>query len=80
MSKHSFYSVQFWLLCLGLTICSALAADPEILIQGAPLIGGCNGMYFDEDNHLHVAQVYGRECYLDLRHTVKTNNILPHSY
>ena len=42
----------------------ALAADfdsnKRILVQGAPLIGGSNGMYFDSENYLHVAQVYGR--------------------
>ena len=44
---------------LSLTACPALA-DKRIFLQGAPLIGGTNGMYFDHDNNLHVAQVRGR--------------------
>ena len=44
---------------LSLTACPTLA-DKRIFLQGAPLIGGTNGMHFDHDNNLHVAQVYGR--------------------
>lgn len=51
-------------LCLLTLTSYALAADMDsnkrILVQGAPLIGGSNGMYFDNENYLHVAQVYGR--------------------
>ena len=35
-------------------------ANASILFQGSPLVGGVNGMFFDRDNFLHVAQVYGR--------------------
>ena len=37
-----------------------LLASEHVFIQGAPLVGGTNGMYFDTDNNLFVAQVYGR--------------------
>jgi sugar lactone lactonase YvrE len=37
------------------------AADRDrVLVEGAPLVGGSNGMYFDADNNLYVAQVWGR--------------------
>eukprot|EP01083_Nonionella_stella_P052467 139175_1 len=51
-----------WLTIIFLVAMSAhkANADTNILIQGSPLIGGVNGMYFDSDNLLHVAQVYGR--------------------
>ena len=32
----------------------------RVLVEGAPLVGGSNGMYFDADNNLYVAQVWGR--------------------
>ena len=40
----------------------ALGADhrERVLVQGAPLVGGSNGMFFDADNNLYVAQVWGR--------------------
>lgn len=37
----------------------ALGAEHEF-IRGAALVGGTNGMFFDNDNNLIVAQVYGR--------------------
>jgi hypothetical protein len=38
-----------------------LAATAVLVIQGSPLIGGVNTrMCFDNDNLLHMAQVYGR--------------------
>jgi sugar lactone lactonase YvrE len=37
------------------------ADDPNrLLVEGAPLVGGSNGMFFDGDNNLYVAQVWGR--------------------
>mmetsp|Transcript_25532 Transcript_25532/g.55800 ORF Transcript_25532/g.55800 Transcript_25532/m.55800 type:complete len:592 (-) Transcript_25532:70-1845(-) len=54
-------NLLLWLILTGAR--SALAADDSderIHIQGAPLVGGTNGMNFDEDNLLTVAQVYGR--------------------
>jgi sugar lactone lactonase YvrE len=40
----------------------ALGADhrERVLVQGAALVGGSNGMFFDADNNLYVAQVWGR--------------------
>jgi len=40
----------------------ALGADhrERVLVEGAPLVGGSNGMFFDADNNLYVAQVWGR--------------------
>jgi len=49
------------IICLGVVMAlNKTDADTTILIQGSALIGGVNGMYFDSDNLLHVAQVYGR--------------------
>ena len=41
----------------------AMGADhrERVLVEGAPLVGGSNGMYFDADNNLYVAQVWGRQ-------------------
>ena len=39
--------------------CDALVGSDHIFIRGAPLVGGSQGMYFDGDNNLIVAQVYG---------------------
>lgn len=40
----------------------ALGADhrERVVVEGAPLVGGSNGMFFDADNNLYVAQVWGR--------------------
>ena len=35
-------------------------ANANVLFQGSPLVGGVNGIFFDQDNFLRVAQVYGR--------------------
>lgn len=39
---------------------TAEAHPAQILVQGAPLVGGANGMFFDADNHLYVANVFGQ--------------------
>lgn len=39
----------------------ALLGSDHVFIQGAPLVGGSQGIYFDRDNTLIVAQVYGRQ-------------------
>jgi sugar lactone lactonase YvrE len=39
---------------------SAWAQAARILVQGAPLVGGANGMFFDGDNELYVANVFGQ--------------------
>ncbi len=39
---------------------AAPAQDAQILVQGAPLVGGANGMFFDADNNLYVANVFGQ--------------------
>lgn len=58
------------LLSLGVSACSEAGAeddddevldgDPEILIEGAALVGGANGMFFDGDDRLYVANVGGQ--------------------
>ena len=39
---------------------AAPAQDAQILVQGAPLVGSSNGMFFDADNNLYVANVFGQ--------------------
>lgn len=39
---------------------SAKAQHVEVLVQGAPLVGGANGMFFGPDNSLYVANVFGQ--------------------
>lgn len=66
--KHMMQELSFAALWLqSFSIPTALAGSKKVLVQGAPLIGGSNGMYFDSDNYLHVAQVYG--------HTISKLNI-----
>ena len=36
------------------------AADKTIFVEGAPLVGGSNGMFFDAENKLDVARALGR--------------------
>jgi hypothetical protein len=36
------------------------AADKTIFVEGAPLVGGSNGMFFDAENKLDVARLLGR--------------------
>ena len=39
----------------------SIQSGPEhVFIQGGPLAGGTNGMFFDSDNNLIVARVTGR--------------------
>lgn len=55
---------------IGLVLCagamaimvggSAWAKSARILVQGVPLVGGANGMFFDADNNLYVANVFGQ--------------------
>ena len=42
----------------ALLLCTAVQG--RILLKGSPLVGGVNGMNFDKNNTLTVAQVYGR--------------------
>jgi sugar lactone lactonase YvrE len=56
-----------WHLLVGYTLLlhvhacvGALVGSDHVFVKGAPLVGGSQGMYFDRDNHLIVAQVYGR--------------------
>jgi sugar lactone lactonase YvrE len=37
-----------------------MAQAARILVQGAPLVGGANGMAFDGDDNLYVANVFGQ--------------------
>jgi len=39
------------------TIC---ANDKDVLVQGAPLAGAANGIFFDQDDNLWVASVFGQ--------------------
>lgn len=32
----------------------------EVLVEGVPMVGGANGMYFDLENNLYVANAWGR--------------------
>jgi sugar lactone lactonase YvrE len=36
------------------------AGHKEVLVQGAPMAGGANGIFFDPDDNLHVANVLGQ--------------------
>jgi sugar lactone lactonase YvrE len=47
-------------LLLLLPLFPATAQDAQILVQGAPLVGSSNGMFFDTDNKLYVANVFGQ--------------------
>jgi sugar lactone lactonase YvrE len=38
---------------------SAAAQNARVLVQGAPLVGGANGLAFDADGHLVVTNVFG---------------------
>lgn len=38
----------------------ASGQSARILVQGAPLVGGANGMFFDADNDLYVTNVFGQ--------------------
>jgi sugar lactone lactonase YvrE len=38
----------------------ATAQNAQVLVQGAPLVGGANGMFFDANNDLYVANVFGQ--------------------
>jgi sugar lactone lactonase YvrE len=38
----------------------AMAQAPRVLVEGAPLVGGANGMAFDADQKLHIANVFGQ--------------------
>jgi sugar lactone lactonase YvrE len=38
----------------------APTTSQDVFVQGAPLIGGSNGLFFDAENNLYVAQVLGR--------------------
>lgn len=48
-----------WILLVAVT---AVNAQPHstIFVKGAPLVGTANGMFFDEQNRLWVANVWGR--------------------
>jgi DNA-binding beta-propeller fold protein YncE len=43
-----------------LVVPRALAAPAEVLVQGAPMAGAANGMFFDLDDNLYVANVFGQ--------------------
>ncbi len=34
--------------------------DPKVLVQGAAIVAGTNGLFFDADNHLYAAAALGR--------------------
>ena len=38
----------------------AFGQSARILVEGAPLVGGANGLAFDADGNLVVASVFGR--------------------
>jgi sugar lactone lactonase YvrE len=38
----------------------AMAQAARVLVQGAPLVGGANGMFFDGNDDLYVANVFGQ--------------------
>jgi sugar lactone lactonase YvrE len=50
-------AASFFLL---LALAPAMAEDGKVLVQGAPMVGGANGMFFDADNDLYVANVFGQ--------------------
>jgi hypothetical protein len=54
-------AVSFNLLVLW---CPLVGANKEensmVFVRGADLVGGTNGLFFDGDNNLWVAQVFGR--------------------
>ena len=43
-----------------LVVPTALAAPAKVLVQGAPMAGAANGIFFDLDDNLYVANVYGQ--------------------
>jgi sugar lactone lactonase YvrE len=38
----------------------AMAKNAQVLVQGTPMVGGANGMFFDANNDLYVANVFGQ--------------------
>ena len=50
-------AASFFLL---LALVPAMAKDGQVLVQGTPMVGGANGMFFDTDNDLYVANVFGQ--------------------
>ena len=53
-------AASFALVAAGAMPALGAAHRDRVLVEGAPLVGGSNGMYFDADNNLYVAQVWGR--------------------
>jgi sugar lactone lactonase YvrE len=51
--------MSFPLIMMSLLL-APTASEEDAFIQGAPLVGGSNGMFFGADNNLYVAQVLGR--------------------
>lgn len=65
--KKVLHTVFTFLLCT--------AVHGRILLKGSPLVGGVNGMNFDKNNTLTVAQVYGRaisKVNIDTGHIIET--------
>jgi sugar lactone lactonase YvrE len=61
LSTTTFPLFVGYLLLLFQQSCSALYSSADhVFIRGAPLVGGSQGLFFDNDNNLIVAQVYGR--------------------
>jgi len=61
------FSVSLLVLASYATGTVAEAAEvigAEVFVQGAKLVGGSNGMFFDDTNHLYVAQALGRSISL----------------
>lgn len=47
--------------CIFLCSMSAVCAkDKNVLVRGAPIVGAANGIYFDQDDKLWVASVFGQ--------------------
>lgn len=56
VARAGIYAVA--IVCLLSAVASAQNA--RILVQGVPLVGGANGMFFDGDNNLYVTNVFGQ--------------------
>ena len=56
LSRAALAAASMVLLLAG----AAPAQDAQILVQGAALVGSSNGMFFDADNNLYVASVFGQ--------------------